>query len=61
VYRVLRGWKEEIDDVVEFGQLPKEAKEYVYEIEKIARVPVSIISVGPKREQTIIRKDRDEW
>ena len=61
VYKVLRGWKGEIGDVVEFEQLPKEAKEYVYEIEKIARLPVSIISVGPRREQTIIREDQHEW
>ena len=38
----------------EYKNLPDEAKNYIKTIEKTIEVPVKWISVGPKREQTII-------
>lgn len=51
----LPGWKEDISEIRSFDSLPKEAKNYVQTIEKLLNKRVSIISVGPKREQTILR------
>jgi adenylosuccinate synthase len=53
VYEELEGWKEDISNIKSFEELPLPAKRYVRRIEEIASVPVEIISVGPKREQTI--------
>jgi len=56
VYETLPSWKEDISGMTEFKQLPKAAQNYVKAIEKWLETPVVIISVGPGREQTIVRK-----
>lgn len=53
VYTELPGWQQDISGVRNFGSLPKEAQNYVRRIEELVEVPVSIISVGAEREQTI--------
>lgn len=53
VYEELRGWKEDISAVRRFDRLPGAAKDYLKSIEQLAGIPLSIVSVGPKREQTI--------
>ena len=55
VYETLPGWKCDISDVRNFYQLPREAKDYIDFLEQLAGVRVSIITVGPDREQTIDR------
>ncbi len=55
VYTELKGWKQNICPTRSFDELPIELKDYILFIEKQTGVPVSIISVGPDREQTIIR------
>ena len=55
VYSVFKGWKEDISSVKEFNNLPLNTKKYIEEIEKLSKVPVSMISVGPERNQIIIR------
>ncbi|MHC4757548.1 MAG: adenylosuccinate synthase [Planctomycetota bacterium] len=55
VYKTLPGWDEDITSVTNFDQLPKNAQEYVMFLEKLLDTPVSMIGVGPKRTQTIIR------
>jgi len=58
VYRTVKGFtQEEITEAKTYEALPKEAKEYVQIIEEYVGVPVNIISVGPRRDQTILRKD----
>ena len=58
VYRTVKGFtQEEITEAKTYESLPKEAKEYVQIIEEYVGVPVNIISVGPRRDQTILRKD----
>jgi adenylosuccinate synthase len=52
-YEELDGWGEEIDDVRSFEELPKQAQAYVRRIEELASVPVSVVSVGPGREQSL--------
>ncbi|TVM17613.1 adenylosuccinate synthase [Oceanidesulfovibrio indonesiensis] len=56
VYEELPGWKEDIGGVTSWISLPTNAKEYIRYLEHALRTPVSIISVGPDREQTLIRK-----
>jgi len=55
VYKTMTGWKEDITAVKKYEDLPETAKEYIREIEKIAGIPVSIISVGSGRKMTIYR------
>lgn len=56
-YIELPGWKEDIRKARQYKDLPKEARRYVETIEEMIGIPVSIISVGPEREETIIIKD----
>ncbi|MDH7480851.1 MAG: adenylosuccinate synthase [Armatimonadota bacterium] len=53
VYDELPGWTEDISRITHFDDLPANAKGYIQHIERLVGVPVSLISVGPSREQTI--------
>ena len=57
VYQTLPGWGQLSDDMAEKGydSLPKNLKHYVKFIENQVSCPVTIISIGPERHQTIIR------
>ena len=55
IYKTFKGWKKTISVIRQEEELPVELMDYVRFIEKVTGVPVSIISVGPDREQTIIR------
>lgn len=56
VYRELKGWNKDITGCRSYEALPKETKDYIKAIEEITGVPVKSISVGPKRDQTILRE-----
>jgi len=56
LYKELPGWEDNISAAREVDQLPEEARSYIKAIENITGVPVSIISVGPGRDETIIVK-----
>lgn len=53
VYKTLTGWKTDITKARKYSDLPKEAKDYIRFIEKETGVKVSIVSVGPDREQIL--------
>jgi len=53
VYETLPGWSEELSTVRTYDALPTAAKGYLSRIEELLGRPVSIVSVGPDREQTI--------
>lgn len=55
VYTELKGWEEEITGNREFDKLPDALKNYIEFIEKQTGVPVTMVSVGPDREETIFR------
>lgn len=57
VYEELSGWKENISWAKSMDDLPVQAKRYIAFIEEITELPVSIVSVGPSRKQTIVLKD----
>jgi len=56
VYETTAGWDEDLSEVKSFDDLPQGARDYVALVEQIIKVPVTIIGVGPKRNQTIFRK-----
>jgi len=53
VYEELPGWQVPISDIREFDQLPPQARQYVARLEELICCPISLISVGMRREQTI--------
>ncbi len=55
VYEEMDGWQEDIGKIREYRHLPSNAKKYIERIEQLIEVPVSKVSVGSSREQTIIR------
>src|SRR5439155_1354169 len=54
VYERLPGWQCEIDGVQRFEDLPTAARDYVRFVEGLAGAPVSFVSVGPARDQTVV-------
>ncbi len=55
IYQEFEGWNCDICNVRRYEDFPEQFKRYVDFIEKETGVPVKIISVGPDREETIIR------
>ena len=55
VFDVLPGWRQDLRGARTFAQLPGEAQAYVLRLEELAGVPVTAVSVGPRREELIWR------
>jgi len=55
IYTELKGWKEDLTGLRSEDQFPQELKDYILYLEKELEVPIKIVSVGPDREQTIVR------
>ena len=55
VYETHKGWKQNLSDIREYNRLPQQAKDYLARLEELLGVPISIVSVGPDREQTIYK------
>ncbi|MBU1078572.1 MAG: adenylosuccinate synthase [Spirochaetes bacterium] len=55
VYITMKGWNSATDHIKKYSQFPAPLKDYVKYIEDYLEVPVSLISVGPKRSQSIIK------
>ena len=53
VWEELPGWEAELDACRSFDELPEEARSYVRAIEELGGVRVSVVGVGPAREQTL--------
>ncbi|MCR9118182.1 MAG: adenylosuccinate synthase [bacterium] len=53
IYETLPGWETDITGVREYGDLPKNARGYVERLSELVERPISIVSVGPDREQTM--------
>ena len=56
IYTEYKGWDEPTAGKQSFDELNDMAKEFILNIEELCNVPVIMISTGPKREDTIIRK-----
>lgn len=57
VYESMKGWKENLTGVKRFNKLPVAAQQYLKRIEKVAGVPIIMVSVGPPREEHIFVKN----
>ena len=55
VYEELPGWQTPTSDITKFEDLPSAARQYLNRLEELIDCPISLISVGQKREQTIIK------
>jgi adenylosuccinate synthase len=54
-YRVVKGWKKPTVGITSWEALPQAARDYIRVIEDELEVRVSIISTGPRREETVLR------
>jgi adenylosuccinate synthase len=55
VYTTLKGWNTDLTQIRTIEAFPKELSEYIAFIEKELEIPITYVSVGPDREQTIVR------
>ncbi|MGZ4056689.1 MAG: adenylosuccinate synthetase, partial [Bacteroidia bacterium] len=56
VYTSLKGWNQDLTGLSSPEQMPEALNEYISFIEREVGVPISIVSVGPDRTQTLMRK-----
>ena len=56
VYEDMPGWSESTVGVTAYDKLPENARRYLARIEELVATPIDIISTGPDREQTIIKR-----
>ncbi len=56
VYEEMPGWQESTLGVCEHARLPRAAREYLARIEALCGVPIDLISTGPDRDETIVRR-----
>ena len=57
VYEELEGWKTSTFGITDYDEMPLNAKKYVKYMENFLKTPVSIVSTGPDRKETIILKE----
>jgi len=57
LYEELPGWQSDTSGLRRFEDLPPQARSYVKRLEELTACPINIISVGPRREQTIVVKE----
>lgn len=55
VYEDLPGWKTDLTQMTSVEQFPQQLRDYISYIEKETATPITIVSVGPDRAQTIMR------
>lgn len=53
IYEEFEGWGEEVSEARSYDELPLNAKKYLERIEELTETKISIVGVGPKRDQTI--------
>lgn len=56
IYKTMQGWKTDITQIQNEDELPTQLMDYIKFIEQETNVPITIVSVGPNRKQTLIRK-----
>ena len=55
VYETHQGWKKDISRIKKYEDLPLNCRKYLERLEEILETPISIVSVGADREQTIFK------
>jgi len=56
-YIDMPGWSESTLGITEFDKLPVNAQAYINKVESLAGVPIDLVSTGPDRVETIVRRD----
>ncbi len=56
VYEEFEGWNQDLSKIRDFSKLPVNLRRYIEYIEKETGIPISLISVGPERNETIFRE-----
>ncbi|WP_299555772.1 adenylosuccinate synthase [Seonamhaeicola sp.] len=56
VYTEIKGWEEDLTTMTDASQFPQGLNDYIDFLEKELEIPITIVSVGPDRKQTIFRK-----
>ncbi len=54
VYKIFKGWNQDTTKITSWNKLPENVKQYLQFISDYLQVPIVIVSLGPKREQTIL-------
>jgi adenylosuccinate synthase len=57
IYVERKGWKTDLTKLSGEDEMPTELVDYIDYLEGLLEVPISIVSVGPDRKQTILRKE----
>ncbi|SII77576.1 adenylosuccinate synthetase [Mycobacteroides abscessus subsp. abscessus] len=57
IFEYFDGWTEDISGARTFEDLPENAQKYVLALEELSGCRISVIGVGPDREQSIVRHD----
>ena len=55
VYKKLKGWEMDLMQLENLSQAPKAVLDYITWLEDVLEIPISIVSVGPDRKQTLYR------
>ena len=57
IFAAFPGWREPLEKARAFSDLPKDARVFVRFVEEATEVPVHIVSVGPRRDETIVIRE----
>jgi len=57
VYEEIPGWQKDICDLENYAELPQQVQDYVDKIEAWTGCPVVLVSIGPRRNQTLFRSN----
>ena len=57
IYEELPGWKSDLGSAQRFRNLPKPARDYIRRVEELTETEVALISVGQRRQDTIVRRN----
>jgi adenylosuccinate synthase len=57
IYETFPGWTEDISKARKLDDLPRNARDYVAALEEMITAPISVIGVGPGRDETVVVRD----
>lgn len=57
VFETVAGWRQDTSQLTDYSQLPVNAQRYVDRLEEVIGVPVTLVGLGPSREQLLWRRD----
>ena len=56
VYQTFAGWSEDVSEIRDYAQMPANARRFVEAVEEYVGVPITTVSVGRRRDQTLFRE-----